>query len=67
MFIYLISYDKLVGHGAVADLTNHYDLVEQIVHGNGVTGYSDVEAKAWVIIEELLERDNEQIKLKARN
>lgn len=51
--------------GAVADLTKHYDLVEQIVRGNGMPGSSDLETRAWAIIEELLESDNEQIKLKA--
>ncbi|WP_338657117.1 hypothetical protein V6B14_23095 (plasmid) [Sporosarcina psychrophila] len=51
--------------GAVADLTKHFDLVKQIVRGNGIPGYSDMETKAWAIIEELLESDDEQIKLKA--
>lgn len=51
--------------GAVADLTKHSDLVKQIVQGNGIPGSSDLEAKAWAIIEELLESVDEQVKLKA--
>jgi len=51
--------------GAVADLTKHYDLVKQIVRGNGTPGSSNLEARAWTIIEELRGSDDEQIKLKA--
>lgn len=51
--------------GAVADLTKHYDLVKQIVRGNGTPGSSNLEDRAWAIIEELLGSDDEQIKLKA--
>lgn len=50
--------------GAVADLTKHYEIVEQILHGDKVHE-TDLEKKAWLVVEELLESTDDMIRLKA--
>ncbi|AXI00548.1 hypothetical protein DV702_12950 [Sporosarcina sp. PTS2304] len=51
--------------GAVADLTKHYSLVEQLINGGIISIDSDLQQRAWKVIEDLLESDDENIRLHA--
>lgn len=51
--------------GAVADLTKHYLLVEQLINGEIINDNSDLHHQAWEVIEDLLESEDENIRLHA--
>lgn len=51
--------------GAVADLTKHVAIVEKLINGGISETMDSIEAHAISVVEELLESDNEEIRLKA--
>lgn len=51
--------------GAVADLTKHSDTVNQLLNGNLLGSIDNIESKAIKVVEDLLESENEDIRLKA--
>ena len=51
--------------GAVADITKHYTLVEKLINGETNDEQKDLEDRAWKVIEDLLESDDENIRLQA--
>ena len=50
---------------AVADVTKHYEIVEQILQGGPSQQIPDIEKRALQVVEELLESKEESIRLKA--
>lgn len=50
---------------AVADVTKHYEIIEQILQGGPSQQILEIEKRAWQVIEELLESTEESIRLKA--
>ena len=50
---------------AVADVTKHYEIVEQILQGGPSQQIPEIEKRALQVVEELLESKEESIRLKA--
>ncbi|MEA0564474.1 restriction endonuclease [Lysinibacillus irui] len=51
--------------GAVADLTKHTDSVNQLLNGSSFESIDNIESKAIKVVEDLLESEDEEIRLKA--
>lgn len=51
--------------GASADFTKHFEIVNQLITGEVIEDVNTIETKAIKVIEDLLESDNEEIRLKA--
>lgn len=51
--------------GAVADLTKHTDIVSQLLNGSSFESVDSIESKAIKVVEDLLESENKEIRLKA--
>ena len=51
--------------GAAADLTKHADNINQLINGSIFPDSDSIESKAIAVVEDLLESENEEIRLKA--
>lgn len=51
--------------GAVADLTKHNDTVNHLLNGSSFENVDNIESKAIKVVEDLLESENEETRLKA--
>ena len=51
--------------GAAADLTKHAETVNQLLNGSLFENVDNIEYKAIIVVEDLLESESEEIRLKA--
>lgn len=51
--------------GAVADITKHYAILEKLINGETNNEFKDLKERALKVIEDLLESDDENVRLQA--